>query len=82
MESRQVKCLFSGFSVTPAVPFFAHPITKEPIFAHFDPPHLFKCIRNNFMNYDILVSIVVCLFSYTLDRLELDTSGLVTVHPH
>ena len=56
MEKRQVQCMTKTFNITPETPSFNHPDTNEPVFGHFDPPHLIKCLRNNLMNYDILVS--------------------------
>jgi hypothetical protein len=67
METSQVKCLTKELGVTVEMPYFKHPITDEPVFAHFDPPHLFKSVRNNLLNYDILVRLIP-LYNFAVDR--------------
>ena len=59
MEKRQVKCVTSGFNITAESPYIDHPDTSERVFMHFDPPHLYKCVRNNIINYDIVVSVLI-----------------------
>lgn len=55
METQQVACLVDKLNVTEDEPYFPHPVTGQPVFVLFDLPHLIKCLRNNFMSYDILV---------------------------
>lgn len=41
-------------NISPQHPFFSHPITGTEVFFFFDPPHLFKSIRNALVNHDII----------------------------
>lgn len=61
MESQQVACLTEKLKVSAEKPFFNHPITGAKVFTIFDFPHLLKCLRNNLMKYDILVSRVIVI---------------------
>jgi hypothetical protein len=51
MDTSQQK-LANNLGVCTDRPFFAHPSTGQSVYFMFDPPHLFKCIRNNLLNYD------------------------------
>jgi hypothetical protein len=46
-------------AITKERPYFSNPVTNEPVYVHYDPPHIFKALRNNLINYDFLVSSVV-----------------------
>lgn len=56
MESQQMSCFLTLLKVSPEKPYFKHPITKGNVFALFDMPHILKCIRNNLISYDFVVS--------------------------
>ena len=45
--------LASRLGVSAEHPFFEHPATGQPVYFLFDPPHLFKCLRNNLSNFNI-----------------------------
>lgn len=55
-DIRQVSCFTDRLHVTSDKPFFYHPISCQKVFVVFDPPHIIKCLRNNFINYKIQVS--------------------------
>ena len=54
-ESSQCR-LWKELHVTPQVPGFQHPVTKQMVFVVPDPVHLLKGIRNNLMNHRVVVS--------------------------
>jgi hypothetical protein len=56
MEVQQQQLAFNCLLVSEAKPFFLHPVTGAPVFFFFDPPHLLKALRNNFVKYDVKFS--------------------------
>lgn len=48
--------LFDGLGVTPDTPFFRCPFSGRRVHLIYDPPHLLKSTRNNFLNYNFCVS--------------------------
>jgi hypothetical protein len=45
------RALFSELGVTIEQAYFVH--ESKPIICMFDPPHLFKSVRNNLVKYDL-----------------------------
>ena len=53
MGTNNQKLFFSELEVTVEKPFFLMPNTSRKVFCIFDPPHLLKCLRNNFAKYKV-----------------------------
>lgn len=68
--------------VTAGHPFFNHPVTGEPVFFLYDPPHLLKSLRNALVNHDIEFSDgMVAFWSYIKALWSLDSSKSLRLVP-
>ena len=47
----------------------------------FDPPHLLKCLRNNFMKHDFYVNGTVMKWKYIVDYYERDSKQALKLAP-
>ncbi|XP_063909411.1 uncharacterized protein LOC135127045 isoform X1 [Zophobas morio] len=56
MGTNNVKT-FKSMGATESQPFFVH--KGKRIFCMFDPPHLIKCLRNNFLKHPIQVPVLI-----------------------
>ena len=48
--------LFKGLGVTSDTPYVKCPFSGRRVYVIYDPPHLLKSTRNNFLNYDFKVN--------------------------
>ena len=73
------RALFSNLGVTVESPFFVHSSAK--IFCFFDPPHLFKSVRNNLMKHDIQIRNKVVKWQHICDFFDIDSKQPIRLCP-
>jgi len=73
------RALFSNLGITVENPFFVHSSAK--IFCFFDPPHLFKSVRNNLMKHDIQIRNKVAKWQHICDFFDIDSKQPIRLCP-
>ncbi len=60
--------IFKSMGVTRSTPYIKCPFSNRPVYIFYDPPHLLKSTRNNFLNYNFMVCISeeTYLYKFTL----------------